>query len=230
MEMLNSSSEVVVVTEQGMSIKTRPANIKRILESERRDVDKIFGMRAVPWSPDGSDKAFDTQVGMERPAEMMPWAPFDVLMENKVARKYCRTADFAQWGLREVCPGCRYLRTGQGRQQAHRGACRRRIEDLLKGDPVGSARLAAADERINRALADAVERRAIKDPGVRGVLKRSSVAFHPESESQKRVALDTEQDPTTTSCLVRGIVGVRCATQRHHYRRPGHERRGPIRE
>ena len=31
---------------------------------------------------------------------------------------------------------------------------------------------------------------------MRGILKRSSVACHPESESQKRVALDTEQDPT----------------------------------
>ena len=35
-----------------------------------------------------------------------------------------------------------------------------------------------------------------KDPGVRGILKRSSVACHTESESQKRVALDTQQDPT----------------------------------
>ena len=39
-------------------------------------------------------------------------------------------------------------------------------ESLLKGDSSGSARLAAADERINRALADAAERHATKDPGV----------------------------------------------------------------
>ena len=65
--------------------------------------------------------------------------------------------------------------------KAHSEACRRRIEGLLKGDPVGSTRLAAADERINRALADAVERHATKDPGVRGILKRASVVCHPES-------------------------------------------------
>ena len=69
-------------------------------------------------------------------------------------------------------------------------------EGLLKGDPSGSARLAAADERINRALADAVERHAAKDPGVRDALKRASAACHPESESQKKIALDTEQDST----------------------------------
>ena len=33
--MLNSSSEAVVVTEQGLAIKTRAANVRRILESER---------------------------------------------------------------------------------------------------------------------------------------------------------------------------------------------------
>ena len=100
-------------------------------------------------------------------------------------------------GLSEGCPGCRYLRTGQGRQQAHSEACRRRIEGLLKGDPSGSARLAAADERINRALADAVERHAAKDPGVRFfILERASAACHPESESRKKIALDTEQDST----------------------------------
>ena len=51
-----------------------------------------------------------------------------------------------------------------------------------------------ADERINRALADAVERHAAKDPGVSGILKRTSATCHPESESQKKIAVDTEQD------------------------------------
>ena len=109
-----------------------------------------------------SDNAFDIQVGMERPAEMVPRAPGDVLMENQVARTYLRRADFEKWGLTEGCLGCRHLRTCQERQQAHSEACRRRIEGLLKGDPVGTARLAAADERINRALADAAERHATK--------------------------------------------------------------------
>ena len=70
--MLNSSSEAVVVTERGLAIKTRSANVNRIPESERWDADSILGMRAVPWSPDGSDNAFDIQVGMGRPVEMVP--------------------------------------------------------------------------------------------------------------------------------------------------------------
>ena len=101
----------------------------------------------------GSDNAFDILVGMKRPAEMVPRFPGDVLMENKVARTYLVRADFEQWGLSAGCPGFRHLRTGQGRQQAYSEACQRRIEGLLEGDLVGSSRLAATDERINRALA-----------------------------------------------------------------------------
>ena len=46
-----------------------------------------------------SDNAFQIQVGMERPAEMVPRDSREVLMENKVARTYLRRADFEQWGV-----------------------------------------------------------------------------------------------------------------------------------
>ena len=46
--MLNSSSEAVVVTEQGLAIKTRSANIRRVPESERWDAGRILEMRATP--------------------------------------------------------------------------------------------------------------------------------------------------------------------------------------
>ena len=72
MGMLNSSSEAVVVTEQGLAIKTRSVHIQRVPELERWDADRILEMRTTPWSPDGFDNAFDLQVGMERPAEMVP--------------------------------------------------------------------------------------------------------------------------------------------------------------
>ena len=87
---------------------------QKIPESERWDADRILGMRAMPWSPDGSDNAFDNQVQMERPGEMVLRPPGEVLIENKVATTYFRRAHFDQWGLSEGCPGCRYLRTGQG--------------------------------------------------------------------------------------------------------------------
>ena len=150
-------------------------------------------------------------------------APGEVLMENKVARTHLRSADFERWSLSEGCPGCRYLRTVQGQQQTHSEACPRRVEGLLKGDSVGFARLAAGDERISRALLDAVERHVTKDPGTRGLLKRASVVCHPESEPQKKIALDTGLDATPFSLMWR-IISIRCATQHHHKHRPEHRR------
>ena len=75
----------------------------------------------------------------------------------------------------------------------------------MKGYSSASARLAAADERIYRALAEAFERHATKDPGMRGILKRASVVCHPESELQKEIAMDTEQfSPPYTSVTCGG--------------------------
>ena len=124
------------------------------------DADRALGIRAVP--PDGSDNTFDIQVGVERPAEVIPRFPGEVLTENNVARAYLRGADFERWGVSEGCLGW-YLSTGQGPQQARSVSCRRGIEALLRGGPSGSARLAVAQERFNRALADAVKRSATKD-------------------------------------------------------------------
>ena len=166
-------------------------------EEESGNRDSILDrLRAVAWSPDVGGNAFDIQVGMERPAEMALRSLGEVLMENTVASTSLRRADFEQWGLSQGCPGCRHLRTGQVRQQAHSEACRKSIEGLLEGDSVGVARLAAVDERINRALADAVERHATNDPGTRDILKRASVVCDPKSEPGMKIALDTEQDLT----------------------------------
>ena len=68
----------------------------------------------------------------------------------------------------------------------HSETRRRKIEALLRGDSAGSARQAAADDRINQALADAVERHATNDGGTRGILNRASVVCH--AESRKEIA------------------------------------------
>ena len=100
-------------------------------------------MRAVPWSTDGSDNALDIQVGMERPAEMVPRPSGAVLMENKVAER----ADFERWGLRKQ--GSEDL-PSQGRLRAvgsQRGLSRVPVpEDCTIGDSKLTAK------RVGRAL------------------------------------------------------------------------------
>ena len=48
----------------GTGDQDKSANIRRVPQSERWDAGKIREMRATPWSPDGSDNAFDIQVGI----------------------------------------------------------------------------------------------------------------------------------------------------------------------
>ena len=180
--MLNSSSEAAVVTEQGLAIKTHAANVRRIPESERLDADRILGMRAVPRSPDGSDNAFDVQVGMDRPAEMVPRHPGEVLMENKAARTYLRRADFEQWSPSEGCLGCWYLIIGQGRQEA--AGDLRACWKATRLDPHDWLRL--PKESVVHWLVP-VERHATKDPGMRGILKRASVVCCPESNVRRKL-------------------------------------------
>ena len=153
--MLNSSSEGVVVTEQGLAIKTRAANVRRIPESERWDTDRKLRMRVVPWSPDGSDNAFDIQVGIGRHAEVVPRSHGEVLNGKRSSEDVLLQRRLRTMGPQRWLPWV----PGEGRQQAHSEA-RRRSESLLRGDSSGSSRLAAADERKIRALADAVERHA----------------------------------------------------------------------
>ena len=143
---------------------------------------------------------------MERPTEMVSRAPGDVLMENKVVRTYFRRADFEEWGLSEGCPGCRHLRTGQGRQQVHREACRRRIEGMLKGDPHDWPR---PTKESNARWLMQFERHATKNPGVRGTLKRSRI-------SEENCAGHRAGSDITPFGLIRRIISVRCTTQRHH--------------
>ena len=87
--------------------------------------------------------------------------------------------------------------------------------------------MAAADERINRLLADAVERHATKVPGTRGILKRAGVVCHPESGARKKIALDTEHDwPPRTPVSHGGQSGSGARpsdTASRHWRRDGRD-------
>ena len=110
----------------------------------------ILGMRVVPWSPDGSENAFDHS----RRRDPLRWCLAH--LEKCRWRTKSRGRTFADQTSNsgvsvKVVLGAGTLGTGQGRQRAHSEACRRRIEALLGGDSSESARLAATDERINRA-------------------------------------------------------------------------------
>ena len=63
--------------------------VRTTLESERGDADRTLGTRLVPWSPGGSDNAFD--LGKNRVSLG------EVLMENDASRTSFLRADSDQW-------------------------------------------------------------------------------------------------------------------------------------
>ena len=72
-------------------------------------------------------------------------------------------------------------------------------------------------------MADAVERHATKDPGMRCVPKRVSVVCHPQSEPQEKIATNTKQGSTPTpfshlrrSISIRGNPASLQAFDRHN--------------
>ena len=87
---------------------------------------------------------------------------------------------------------------------------------------MGAARLAAAGERINRALAGAVERHAAKDPGVERHAEEgqchlsSRVGIPKEDFTGHRAGIDT-----TSLGLVWKSIRIRHATQHRHQDRTG---------
>ena len=66
-------------------------------------------------------------------------------------------------------------------------------------------RLVAADERVDRALANAVERHTTKDPGMRGTLKGASVFCHPESEPAVTCGSSSASQNTGTGDVTRDV-------------------------
>ena len=89
----------------------------------------------------------------------------DVPKKIKIARKmYIKAEDFGAVGRTVGCPKCDYeARYGRGRTDkarptmGHSDACKARIIEELKKTPEGLRRVANAEERINRTIAEQIE-------------------------------------------------------------------------
>ena len=72
---------------------------------------------------------------------------------------YIKGEDIRAFGYTEGCPRCDHERRyGPGRTtKGHSDACRSRIVAELSKTPEGQRRLEAADERVNRSIAEQIE-------------------------------------------------------------------------
>ena len=123
-------------------------NLNGSLEAERLDRPLIAGLDAL-----------GIQI-LPVPAGMPPLPP-----KMQERRMYVTSADVRKYGGSEGCQACTQVYTWRRTNVLHSDACRRRIQELMKGDDVGRARLDASRKR--KASGQAFERDAPPMPGVR---------------------------------------------------------------
>ena len=197
------SSEAVVITEQRTSTRKHTSG-------EHQDSSRVrqmgsgtsVGRASTPWSPDGSGNALKVQVRCCRDPLRVALAPWMRCQWRTKWRGHTFADPTSSDGLLAtgVLDAETYELDVADSQLTVKGA-ENRIVELLGCTPFAAARLVAADERINRALAEALEPHASRDPGSREVLKSTSAACHPESQPQKKIALYTEQNTHCNALL-----------------------------
>ena len=93
---------------------------------------------------------------------------------------YIKGEDLRVYGYTDSCPRCDHERRyGPGRiTKGHSDACRSRIVAELSKTPEGQRRLEAADERVNRSIAEQIEDQD-RVPPVHGGELMMMVRWHP---------------------------------------------------
>ena len=172
-------------------------------------------MRATPWSPDGSDNALDIQVGMKRPAEMVPRDP-----KRRAEGKQSSKDLLSQGRLRavgvsaKVVPGAEYLGTGQVRQQSsQRGMSkedRRPVEGRLNGSRT-ELRLTKNQSRTGGRSGEARSQGSWSERHT----EEGQCHLSSESESQKKIAPDTAGIDTHAPPLSHGGSSASDTTTQH---------------
>ena len=159
------TGEHLLAVHNGEVIRVR--TIHRLTADKQWDADAVLAVRATPRNPGPQrepeprlegDKEEETPevVNVKRPEHQDAHGP---ARELKIDARL-----LAKYGLTDECAGCVHHQLGLGTRRAHSSACRQRIYELMKDDPMEVDRLIAADERLRRAQPkEELARRAKQD-------------------------------------------------------------------
>ena len=157
------SGALMALTEHG-AVKAR--SFKKVPESDRFVASELEKLKGLPWNLLGSLEeplvAGPDAQGipiLPTPTGMPPLQP---KMQDR--RMYVTSADVRKYGGPEGCQACTQVYTFGRTNVTHSDACRRRIQELMKGEDVGRARLDASRKR--KASSQAFERDAPSMPRV----------------------------------------------------------------
>lgn len=151
-----NTGEFIVSTDRGA---VRARTVRRVPESDRWRREDILNIVGTPWAPEGGDAELPIAIRIGDPKFPAERPPVEPEFELRPRRTYIRKVDILQHGYSERCPGCRAVRLGE-RAAPHTEACRKRIEEAMKGTADGATRVERAEERITEALAERVAKLA----------------------------------------------------------------------
>ena len=184
---------LMALTEHG-TVHAR--SFKRLPESDRFVASKLEKLKGLPWNLLASLDAerLDRPLIAGPDAMGIPILPVPASMpplpsKAQERRMYVTSADVRKYGGSGGCQACAQVYICGKTNVPHSDACRRRIQELMKGDDAGRARLDASRKR--KASSHAFERDAPLMPGVRQELAPGD-RFPRQEESTRHGGGDVE--------------------------------------
>ena len=131
----------------------------------------MTGLESISATPFDQHAAQDPEVAFQERPETS--GDKDVMKKSNARRLYIKGEDLRAFGYTVGCPRCTHERRyGPGlTTKGQSDECRQRITDELSETPEGLRRISAADERINRSVAEDIERQD-QAPHVHGAATR----------------------------------------------------------
>ena len=131
--------------------------VKLLPDELKWDVGKIEALRITPYDQHvvrAPEVSFQDRP--EQPGDK------ELPKKNNARKLYLKAEDFKKFGFTVGCTRCDHDRRYGAKHpnhttKGHSEICRQRIIDELIKTPDGQRRIAAADERINRSIAEDVE-------------------------------------------------------------------------
>ena len=146
------SEEHLVMKEDGLVVRSRAVR-ENSQPLVMEDDDKLI---STPHDPAGTVKAATTRTVLPdvhaQEQELGSYKPRRAKITKNIIDKFGPTAR---------CTKCRAITRGDSGMEAvgHSAACRERIEDMMKANPDFRERVDRADERINKMLAEYLEKK-----------------------------------------------------------------------
>ena len=186
-----SCNEHVVGTKEGV---VRAYSVKRQDEDQRWSGVWIKAMRGTPQQPDPSKPglAIPVRVNFDPPAvaEAIPAAPEP--NHRQIRRMKITNRMLEKYGYSQGCEGCRYKQAGLGETRNHSEVCRARILEAMDNDEDGRRKKEEEEERINRRLAEHLEKADERDRESLQASKSDSAAANAHDEPSCSEAMECE--------------------------------------